>query len=83
MNAHVGVGRFFMCAFVHMTPCMLTSLHVNDDVGRIHVTREAVEKALADDFDTPCALDAVLSLMGYLNQVMQYKTEVIAYFVNS
>ncbi|XP_025086208.1 probable cysteine--tRNA ligase, mitochondrial isoform X2 [Pomacea canaliculata] len=42
---------------------------------RIHVTREAVEKALADDFDTPCALDAVLSLMGYLNQVMQYKTE--------
>ena len=43
---------------------------------RIHETRESAEKAFADDFDTPRAMEAVVGLMKYINQLMRHKTEV-------
>ena len=43
---------------------------------RIHQTRETAEKAFADDFNTPKALEAVVGLMKYINLLMSHKTEV-------
>ncbi|XP_076446066.1 putative cysteine--tRNA ligase, mitochondrial [Babylonia areolata] len=46
-----------------------------DLYARIHQTRESAERAFADDFNTPRAMEAVLSLMKYVNQLMGHKTE--------
>ena len=43
---------------------------------RIHQTRENAEKAFADDFNTPRAMEAVIGLMKYVNQRMGHKIEV-------
>lgn len=42
---------------------------------RLHLTRETAEKAFADDFNTPRAIEAVSGLMKYVNQLLGHKTE--------
>ncbi|KAK7097001.1 probable cysteine--tRNA ligase, mitochondrial [Littorina saxatilis] len=43
--------------------------------ARIHQARESAEKAFADDFNTPRAMEAVIGLMKYVNQLLAQKTE--------
>lgn len=43
---------------------------------RLRHTREAVKAALADDFDTPAAVDAVMDLIHRGNGQLQARTKV-------
>ena len=40
---------------------------------RVHQTREVVEKAFADDFNTPKAMEAINGLMKSTNQMLNNK----------
>lgn len=49
------------------------SISEADMLSRIHETRETVKTALADDFNTPKAMEAVTGLMKYTNQLLTHK----------